>query len=375
MTNGSQYTYWCAKPPKKQQRCFTDLTKALKYVSTSTKLCQKRLKTGKRAKNCNDLRKRLQVFATVYKNCKELPGDVASLKKCAVRSFAIFRREPAVLVLLVQGKYSAFHDALIAAAVSEEQKGSRSNGSKFSHQASLRCCSKSTVRSSEVILARRATSLLTILRCAAKASSGKDYTAWIANCGRNVSHHAGFVHLLRKYFVIRKLKTKLPDPQVLKFGSNQRYVLCNNLTAEKKSIQKLMLLIKFADAAMVNLFKVPGPTSCAQWCDIWHRLVAVAQQHPAPGLGIGRDTSRLKYHPAWTLRALVLSRMFQQGIDELKLDCTSVHAFAACFPDQKDMVVRLQGHRRDQEDRASTMQKLYSRLHLVLVTRLGFFVV
>ena len=62
----------------------------------------------------------------------------------------------------------------------------------------------------------------------------------------------------------------------------------------------------------------------------------VVQQCPCPGM---RNVT--SYLPLWTIRVLLLRRMFAAGATRLKVDGSSWADFAATFPDQTHMLEKV----------------------------------
>ena len=91
-----------------------------------------------------------------------------------------------------------------------------------------------------------------------------------------------------------------------------------------------------ADAIKDKLSLVPNPQSCSTWCKSFKVLSDVVRKCPCPGM---RDVT--SYLPLWTIRVLLLRRMYAAGATRLKLDGTSWNLFAGTFPDQKKMLQKV----------------------------------
>ena len=340
VSGGTDYTYWCAKPPQKRQRLFAQLERAEEYVLKETGLSRCVLAKAKRSPRASELARRVCVFAKVYNKCKELPGDVVSLKEHAQRSARHFKREPAAMVLLVQAKYGPFRDAMMAAFRSKDY-------CRFT----VHNCSK--VQGCRL----RAEMLLQVLCKAVRQSSGQNFTAWVANCGRNVSHHSGFIPMLRRFNVLRTARRH--DVEKFTFHGPTQYALCASAGGSRKAIRKLESLITFADAAAEVMFKVQGPGTCRAWCSLYTQLLEAVGQHPSPGMSFKHTA--VPYLTGWTCRGMLLLRMYQ-GKAQLRADDTPVSEFARSFPDQKGIVAKLQGHWRSRNQAgADTVRALCQR--------------
>ena len=197
-----------------------------------------------------------------------------------------------------------------------------------------------------------------MLREAARLSSGHDYEAWVANCGRNVSHHSGFIPLLRRLDVLRTDKKQ--DVEKLTFHGPKRYALCTSADGSRKALDKLVSLIQFADVAADVLLSVQGPKTCRAWCSAHARLLEAVEQHPSPGMSV-KSTAGVPYLTAWTCRGMLLHKIYETGVAQLRADDIPVQEFAESFPDQKGAVAKLQGHWRARGPGVDTVKSLFQR--------------
>ena len=328
--------YWVGQPKKGRQKLFKDMVKAANWVARQRKTSTTVISKGKALHGRRQYQIRLATVLRIYGDGSEVPGDTEYLRSHAVSMEAIVEEEPAIEILDVQSKYGPFRKLLT--------------------QTSKRIPLLSTVHRSKVFVKNlhveykpalpskildlekrfgvdtilRAYRLLAVLRKTIHAVEGKDFAPWVTNCGRNVSHHSGFVPMLLRFKLLRKVSRSTVSSLDLGSATGRRYELRSNNLVEV--LGKLSQLIKLADAIKQKMSSVPGPTSCSAWSKAFRKLSEVVQDNPCPGM---RDVK--SYVPLWTMRAILLRRMYASGVSRLRLDASSWSEFAATFPDQKKM--------------------------------------
>ena len=62
----------------------------------------------------------------------------------------------------------------------------------------------------------------------------------------------------------------------------------------------------------------------------------IVKQNPCPGM-----CNTTSYLPLWTMRAILLRRMYAAGTSRLRLDNSLFSDFASTFPDQKKMLEKI----------------------------------
>jgi len=117
-----------------------------------------------------------------------------------------------------------------------------------------------------------------------------DFTAWVANCGRSVSHHSSFVPMLIRYKVIGKAesegrrprakarsKVQGPTPVALNLSSETEQY--NILTSEQdidESVTKITQALNLADNVNETMAGRSPPRTCTEWCDYIETLLKVS---------------------------------------------------------------------------------------------------
>ena len=330
-------TYWVGQPKRGKQRLFRDMLKAAEWTSKQRRTSVKALMKGSKVYGIRKYQLRLATVVQVYGGGSEVPGDAEFLHQTAQSMDAIIEQEPAMEFLDAQGKYGPYRATQIdifrtSPAWSKVQR-SKAWVKKLQEeydpvpQSKLLDLQK---RCGEDVLVR-AHGLLQILRRTTEAVHGTDLTCWVTNCGRNVSHHSGFIPMLLRFKVLRKVPKSSVDSLDLGSATGRRYKLRNNNLLEV--LGKLCKLIKLADAVRNLMSKVQGPRSCSGWTKAFRDLSDVVQKNPCPGMN-----NITSYLPLWTMRVILLRRMYATGASRLHLDDSSFKDFASTFPDQKKML-------------------------------------
>ena len=178
-----------------------------------------------------------------------------------------------------------------------------------------------------------------ILHDALRASSKYgNWEVWVTNCGRNVSHHSGFVPMCQRLHIIELT----PNSNVNGFflsSAERKYVFLDSAAEQATSLVKLGQVIQFMNA--LNLADVRGPRSCSEWFEAHRKVDTVVRTFPAPGM-----TNLKGYVAQSTIRSLLTRRMLSSGFATLKVDKVAKwDDFVAAFPDQKQMLPRTLGSR------------------------------
>ena len=333
-------TYWVGQPKKGKQKMFAESVQAATWTAKQRKTTLKAMLKGKDLHRCQQYQHRLATIVQIYGSGSELPGDAAYLRQHARSMEAVVKEEPAMDILDVQSKYGPYrtHQTDI---FKKTHSRSKVDGSKVlveKMQREYRAVSQSRLEAIATDYGKgtllRAYLLLAVLRNAAAAVQGQDFTCWITNCGRNVSHHSGFVPLLLRFKVVRKVPRSSASALDLGSVTGRRYMLRTDNLIEV--LTKLCKLIRLADAIQKLLSKVRGPWSCSSWCRAFHDLQKVVKRNPCPGM-----QNSTSYIPLWTMRAILLRRMWATGAASLRLDDCLFKDFASTFPDQKAMLHKI----------------------------------
>jgi len=329
------HTYWMGQPSRNQQKLFKDIKQAAAWTAKVRKMTLKSLSKDSKLHNGNQYQRRLAIILRIYGEGSEVPGDAAYLRSHAKAIGAIVKQVPAIEILDVQQKYGPSRDAL-AEAWTSSLPWSKVRWSHLLQE--YKPVSRTGLLDLEskysVAIVRRAQHLLAVLRQSAQKVDGVDFTCWVTNCGRNVSHHSGFVPMLTRFKILKKVRRS--TVRVLSLGSatGRRYQFRDDNLLEV--LGKLCTLIRFADASQEKVPAVQGPRSCSEWSKAFHDLSRVVQENPCPGMSDPKA-----YVSLWTMRAMLLRRMYATGATRLALDNSSWSDFATTFPDQKNMLGKI----------------------------------
>lgn len=328
--------YWMGQPKRGRQKLFKDMKKAARWTAKQRKTTVKAITKGSGLHGCSQYRSRLAIVLHIYGDGSEVPGDAEYLRMHANSMEAIVEEEPAMEILDIQGKYGPFRMPFIKTFKRSPSLSKVHRSQVFVKK--LHQEYKPVLQSKVSDLHKRfgahavlrAHRLLAVLRQTIRAVHSKDFTCWVTNCGRNVSHHSGFVPMLLRFKLLQKVRRSRVSSLDLGSATGRRYQLRSNNLVEV--LDKLCQLIQSADAIKEKLSSVRGPRSCSEWSKSFQKLSEVVRDCPCPGM---RDVT--SYLPLWTMRAMLLRRMYAAGVSRLRLDDSSWSDFAAGFPDQKKM--------------------------------------
>ena len=132
--------------------------------------------------------------------------------------------------------------------------------------------------------------------------------------------------------VLRKVRRSSVSALGLGSATGRRYELRSDNLFEVLS--KLCKLIKLADA--VKMSKVRGPESCSAWIKAFRDVSDIVKENPFPGM---RNVK--SYLPLWTMRCVLLRRMYAVGASRLAVDNSLFKGFASTFPDQHKMLQKV----------------------------------
>ena len=158
-------------------------------------------------------------------------------------------------------------------------------------------------------------------------------TAWVRNCGKNVSQVLGPVPFLCALGVIVKDKrtTRTNSTGILRFGlSGHKFRLATSASQTKK-LQKTLEAIVRGSQAWACIVKEP-PRDLIQWGKLMRQMNKSLMSSPSMPL----MQNSTKYVYKWVARNLFFMAMKMKGIGELKLqqDITG-RALDANFPDSQ----------------------------------------
>ena len=333
-------TYWMGQPYRGKQRLFKDMLKAAKWTAKQRKVSLPSLQKGSALHGCRQYQLRLATVVHIYGGGSEVPGDAEFLHKHAHSMEAIVEQEPAMEFLDVQAKYGpyrksqmeAFRKSLPWSKVCRSKVWVQKLQEEFTPVPQSKLLALQARVGEDVLL--RAHGLLAVLRRTTRMVHGKDFACWVKNCGRNVSHHSGFVPMLLRFKVLRKASESSVSSLDLGSATGRRYELRSNNLLEVLS--KMCKLIELANAVKKMMSKVRGPWSCSTWITAFRNLSDVVRKSPCPGMN-----NVTSYLPLWTMRAILLRRMYAVGASQLQVDNSLFSDFASTFPDQKKMLEKI----------------------------------
>jgi len=334
-------TYWIGQPSKGRQKLFRDMEDAAAWTAKQRKTITNALLKGSALHSHRQYQHRLATVVHIYGDGSEVPGDLEYLQRHAASMERIMAKEPAIEILDIQGKYGPFRKVL-AKTFRSSPPWSKVHKSKvlvkelqqeYEPVPASKVLDLERKCGSDAVL--RAYHLLAVLRQTLIAVQGEDLTCWVKNCGRNVSHHAGFIPMLLRYKLLQKvdLGQTLPSLDLGSITGQHYHLRSDNLV---EVLSNLCQLIRMADAIKEKLPSVQGPWSCSAWSQSFRILSDVVEGCPCPGM---RDIT--SYLPLWTMRGMLLRRMYAAGASQLRRDASLWEDFAAAFPDQKKMLEKI----------------------------------
>ena len=329
------HTYWMGQPHRNRQKLFKDMKQAAAWTAKVRNMTLKALWKGSKMHNRIQYQRRLSIVLRIYGQGSEVPGDAAYLRSHAQSMQAIVKQEPAIEILDIQQKYGPSRDAL-AEAWTSSLPWSKVRWSHVlrQYQPVSRTDLLDLERKYGAATLGRAQHLLEVLRRSVQQLDGVDFTCWVTNCGRNVSHHSGFVPMLSRFKILKKVRKSTVPSLALGSATGLRYQLRDDNLLEV--LGNLCKLIRLADAMQEKVPAVHGPRSCSSWSKAFHDLCRVVPHNPCPGM-----TDPNSYICLWTMRAILLRRMYATGATRLSLDDSPWSDFATTFPDQKNMLSKI----------------------------------
>lgn len=222
------------------------------------------------------------------------PGDITAAIEAAKSHKDMFASEPGLHLASIQGKYQPWKEKLHQAWMEEvagqpQQWGPGVLGSKLTE-------------------CQRGRRLYAVLVRAARSLDSVDYQVWVTHCGRNVSHHSGFLAMLQAL----DLLTMEPEGSPGVLGSDilrlsQKQVGSRSLYRVQPYTVKvgrtLQGYLKAADQLAAALEE--PPRTCAAWLQKYEALCVELRKLKARNLS--PDTG--KYIVPWTFRAAAISQM------------------------------------------------------------------
>ena len=335
-------TYWMGQPRRGQQKLFKDMLEAAKWTAKQRRMPLPKLLKGSALHGRRQYQVRLATVVQIYGGGPEAPGDAQFLREHARSMEAIVQQEPAMEILDVQGKYGPYRTSQVKAFRNLLPRWSKVRSSKVWVQ-KLQAEYRPVLQQSKLLALQacvgegvllRAHRLLAVLRRTIQMVQGKDFECWVTNCGRNVSHHSGFIPMLQRFKVVRKVARSSASSLDLGSVTGLRYELRSDNLLEVLS--RMCKLIKLADAIKELMSKVQGPRSCAAWITASRDLSDVVRKSPCPGMN-----NVTSYLTLWTMRAILFRRMYAAGASQLRVDNSLFSDFASTFPDQKKMLEKI----------------------------------
>jgi len=218
---------------------------------------------------------RFQLFTQMYDDGSAVPGDMEAVMQHAGKSKQMFQEEPAIEWLSIWAKYGPFKDQLLDCFKKTWGSGSRVSGSRVL---------KSHLKGK----ASRPERLWQLLKDTVIAShkSKADFNEWVKNCGRNVSHHSGFVATLMRFNMLEKAPDDCPKTQRLRLSSStEEYRLLDSGADKAAALSSLEKLCSLADAVNDALVTTSTPRSCTEWVTYFNMIQEAIPQGPVTSLG------------------------------------------------------------------------------------------
>ena len=284
------------------------LQRQVAYVSSKTKESVRSLrKRATKRKTKDNVDRQVMVFKSLWwiyshtstgLRCEVLPGDLQATidyRKSSAKSFA---KCPALFVASLRGKEGPWHQC-IQKAWQQYEKGSVRSGVPFS------CL---TVSDEDVAC---------LLQSAARGMVHVNRAPWVANVGRNVSHHSGWLmFLMQKGLLVKRRCARGPD--VLKF-SGRSYKVAQ---VTKRILGKMSEMRRTGHV----LLNMKTPRTIQEYRSIVKRAT---EQAPV-------SETKNKYTWPWLLRSSLISAMRLAHVNRLRAPANFLlKDLCNVFPDQK----------------------------------------
>lgn len=271
------------------------------------------------------VKQRMAVLEPLYGQL--LPLDLEDAVGRATTSARMYRAEPTLQLICLQGKYGPFRAALLEAWKTLQAKP----GAQRSRRPTKESRSPG-VKKDEGMLKDRAARVFQVLVLATRRCCGQPMAEWVRNCG-NLSHVSGFIPLLTRLGMVTHGQG---GRQAVRLGANG---LPYSLPTGPKQIaaaQELISRYVQAADAFAEVLQTP-PRTCSEWLDKLQVLNRRLEPIKAPGLA-----PSCTYTLPWTFRAWAISSMRKDGIQSLRGAATcTLSTFQDMFPDQKDVLGKL----------------------------------
>lgn len=288
------------------------------------------------------LRHLFQAMCPSYIELDALPADLDAMLRVAAEHREMFQAMPALELWSIQGKYLPWKLALFQAwneCGRPHCSGVLASAKADPPNTSCQATKAHAQKTAAGLLASEAGSgmhLFTILVGAARSMQGADLGLWVANCGRDVSHHSGFLPMLQHLSILRKADhASVPASSSLTLGVAQQEYAVATLDAK---LQQKLERVQVAARLLQELYAKPC-SDCQTWLARHKQAITLLEQlRPAnltPPPQSQKPVSRMRacfaaqkllqdfieprpqvsdsqtggYTVHWTLRCLGLSRL------------------------------------------------------------------
>ena len=270
---------------------------------------------------------RLKFMRRIF-DAGELPADLEDLESRAKSFQGMCRQEPALEPIGIQLKYGPWRANLIE------------------------CWKASCVqRLASLSVEQRAAWIFQVLVNVAKAVSKEGVPYWSMHAGRGVSRHMGGQMVLKHLGVLIR---QCDESRGLSFQGAQddtdddeastKWKLARSKQERDDAMGKLQRLIRAWDD-LSGVF-ADAPTKCTEWSDkmteatrLLHKMHGQVPRLPAPVSGDVYE--KAKYTSAWTVRGVMVLRMQQAGVKNLKVDNIALKPFIRMNPDEGSHMLRV----------------------------------
>jgi hypothetical protein len=257
---------------------------------------------------------RMELLEPLYKDY--LPADLEDAVQRLPAEKGMYKAEPALHLLSLQGKYGPFRQALFEAwkSTGPGVQESRSPGDRNSVES-------------------RAELVFQVVCVALKKCHRVPMDTWVRNCGRGVSYVSGFLPTLAR---LKLLKHQSTGRHILRLGMRgEPYALQCTGKAKQTAIELLQGYVRAADV-FAEALQTPLRT-CTEWINCLTSVRSRLTDVGAAGMG---DSSA--YLVPWTFRAWAISIMRANHVRSLAghHQCSN-RQLSQMFPDQKQLVIRI----------------------------------
>ena len=187
--------------------------------------------------------------------------------------------------------------------------------------------------------------LYRVLVDTAHALDSVSMSAWTLNCGRQVSHHSGWLPLLIRLGILRRAsRSTRSRPPRLQVSRQQLHHKVLRLGEMGQLYQTRPLkgplrrkLRSYVDAGTAIVGTAAVPRTCADWCAQVENFMAAARKHMLASSRAGSGA----YYLCWLARTFLVALMRSHGVAGLGMTGLTEASLQQLGPDQGGWIPKL----------------------------------